>query len=95
MNNIFAVTYFYDQARTEAVVAARPKHREFLRGLYAAGQLLASGPTDDGNALLIVRAEDANGALALLDPDPMREAGVITDRNARGWNAVIGPWAEN
>ena len=89
---VYAVTYVYDPEREADVVKARPEHREFLRGLYAAKKLLASGPTDNGKALLIVRADDAAGVLALLDPDPMRLAGVITHREAIGWNAVIGPW---
>lgn len=93
---IFAVTYAYDQnsgLRDEL----RPSHRGFLSGLHAAGALLASGPVEsDGSAgaLIIVRADSAEGALALLGSDPFLEAGTIAERQAVAWNPVIGPWLD-
>lgn len=89
----FAVTYEYD-SRTSAQDALRPEHRAFLRSLREDGRLLASGPWTEGaaGALLLVRAEDASGALAVLDADPFWGAGLIAGRTARGWNPVIGPW---
>lgn len=89
----FAVTYAYD-SRTSEQDALRPDHRAFLRGLHEAGALLASGPWTEGSsgALLFVEADDGAAALALLDSDPFWTAGFISDRTARGWNPVIGPW---
>ena len=90
---IFAVQYVYHPERSEEVARVRPDHRMFLRELYERGDLLASGPTDNGKALIIVRAQDSHGALELLDADPMRIANVIVERSAHAWNPVIGPWA--
>lgn len=90
---VFAVTYLYD-ARDADRDVLRPDHRAFLRRLNEAGALLASGPWTDGDAgaLLVVRAEDAQGASALLAQDPFQRAGLVADVTVRGWNPVIGPW---
>jgi YCII-related domain-containing protein len=37
-----------------------------------------------------VRAEDAAGALELLEADPFNQAGFIAERIPREWNPVIG-----
>lgn len=89
---VHAVTYTYtDDA--ERIAELRPSHRTFLRGLHETGALLASGPYLDGaDALLIVRADDADAALALLEDDPFFGAELIASRSARPWNPVIGPW---
>jgi uncharacterized protein YciI len=92
---VFAVTYEYDQ-RDDVRDAVRPDHRAFLRGLHDAGVHLASGPLTGGSgsgALLLLRADDEEDALAVLDEDPFWTAGVVADRSARGWDPVIGPWA--
>lgn len=89
----FTVTYAYD-SRDDARDALRPDHRAFLRGLFEAGTLLASGPWTHGpaGALLVVRADDDAAALAALDADPFWVAGLVAERSVRGWNPVIGPW---
>lgn len=92
---VYAVTYDYDE-RDAVRDAVRPDHRAFLRLLNERGVLLASGPLTDGEtpgAMLIVRAEDADSALAALEPDPFWQAGLVAGRRARGWDPVIGPWA--
>ncbi len=90
---VFVVNYAYDP-RTSEQDEIRPQHRAFLRGLFDNGTLLASGPwTDSGaGAMLLLRAEDADAALAALDEDPFWREGFIASRTARGWNPVIGPW---
>ena len=93
---IYAVTYAYDD-RTDLMDQVRPQHRAFLAGLYAAGTLLASGPVSSGTsrgALILVRAESAEGALGLLDADPLAEAGLLADRAAVEWTCVYGPWSD-
>lgn len=90
--DIFAVTYRYPTGADEALAAIRPAHRTFLKGLYDAGQLLASGPTDVPGALLILRAESAQDALALVDGDPFYASELIVDRKAVKWAPVYGPW---
>lgn len=93
VEKIFAVNYVYDPSRSEDLARIRPDHRVFLRSLYESGSLLASGPFGDGEALIVVRADDSTKALELLDPDPLHAAGVILSRTATEWNPVISPWA--
>lgn len=90
---VFAVEYAYDD-RAQERDAARPAHRAFLRELLQDGTLLASGPLTDGSgALLVVVADDDDAALAVLDADPFRAAGLVRSRTARGWAPVLGPWS--
>ena len=37
-----------------------------------------------------MRAEDAAGALALVEEDPFNRAGFIAERVPREWNPVVG-----
>lgn len=95
---IYAVTYAYDH-RTDEQATVRPEHRAFLTGLRAANVLLASGPVTAGEsrgALILVRAQSAEAALAALDDDPFRAHGFVTERAAAQWTVVIGPqdWSE-
>ncbi|MCI5826294.1 MAG: YciI family protein [Arcanobacterium sp.] len=92
MEKIFAVHYLYDPQRTDDLARIRPEHRTFLRSLYEAGALLASGPLGSDEALIIVHAESVASALELLAPDPLNKAGVIATRTAQQWQPVIGPW---
>ncbi|GAB2477889.1 YciI family protein [Promicromonospora xylanilytica] len=92
--SIYAVSYTYtDDVTTRDEV--RPSHREFLLGLNAQGIVRASGPVDGGTgALVVVEAESADAALAILDADPFTVRGVIAERNVRQWDVVIGGLAE-
>ncbi|HLS15240.1 MAG TPA: YciI family protein [Beutenbergiaceae bacterium] len=92
----FAVEYTYDVTRTEDLDTLRPEHREFLGGLLQEGTLLASGPWLDNaapGALLLVVAEDPQTVKRLLDDDPFHRAKLITHRNIRAWNPVLGPFS--
>jgi len=96
--SVFAVEYTYDITRTDDLAAVRPTHREFLQGLLDEGSLLASGPWLDNaapGALLLVVAQDVDGAQRLLDGDPFRKAHLITQRTVRPWNPVMGAFAEH
>ncbi len=88
---IYAVRYTYS-TDTDLITRTRPVHREYLHSLHDQGALLASGPLGSDGALLIVRADDAPAALALVDADPFNEVGVIVEREALEWTQVIGPW---
>ncbi len=90
--NIAAVFYTYDLSRSEELAEIRPTHREFLKSLFVADKLLASGPLDTDQALIVVRAESPEAALELLAPDPLNEAGIIIGKRAQMWNPVIGPF---
>ncbi|QAY64730.1 hypothetical protein ET495_03825 [Xylanimonas allomyrinae] len=94
---VFAVTYVYSPD-AERLDALRPEHRAFLRALHDAGRVVVSGPLvpDDGapaGALIVVDADDAAAAAALLDADPFRHAGLVTERTVREWVPVIGSLA--
>lgn len=92
---VFTIEYTYDPALRETVDEVRPRHREFLAGLRDRGVVLASGPYTSGegaSALLVVRADSEEEALAALAADPFATAGVIARRDAREWNPVVGPW---
>lgn len=87
---IFAVLYRYSDD-VAARDAHRPEHREFLAGCEG---LLLSGPlTEPAGALLLVTAESAEQVEQLLDADPFRRAGVITDREVRPFDPVLGELA--
>lgn len=90
---IYAITYTYDPALASTITEVRPRHREYLKSVYDAGILLASGPLGTDGALLIVRGEDAETAKAAIADDPFYEAGIITETTAQEWTPVYGPWA--
>ncbi len=90
---IYAAEYSYvDDA--SSLDETRPQHRAFLRELFEAGSLLASGPLLDEapGALLVLRASDRDGVAAMLAEDPFAHAKLITSTTIRQWNPVIGPW---
>lgn len=91
MSKIYAVEYHYVTDKDEEMAEVRPAHRAFNGALADRGELLAAGPyfgTHD--ALIIVRAESPEGALALLDDDPFHLGGYIAERVPREYNPVIG-----
>lgn len=91
MSMIYAVEYHYVTDKDEEMAKVRPSHRAFNGALADKGLLLAAGPyVGTHNALIVVRAEDEAGALALLEEDPFNQAGFIAERVVRQWNPVIG-----
>lgn len=91
MSRIYAVEYHYVTDRDEEMATVRPSHRAFNAGLADEGSLIAAGPyVGTHDALIVVRAEDEAGALALLEDDPFQQRGFIAERSAREWNPVIG-----
>ena len=88
---IYAAIYTYDPQRDDIHIV-RPPHREYLKGLYEDGSLLASGPRGDG-ALLILSAESHSAARELLDRDPMVTEGIVTHIDVEEWTVVYGPWS--
>lgn len=89
---LYAITYTYSDD-VEAVTAAKPEHRAHLRSLNEQGILIASGPLEGegpADALIVVNADDAEGAAALSDADPIYIAGLVTERHVQLWNVVIG-----
>jgi uncharacterized protein YciI len=88
----FAVEYTYTENSTEVRDEHRPRHREWLRGLYDEGTLLLSGPFADGTGgLLIFSAADADRLADLLQVDPFNEVGVVANVRIKAWSPIIGP----
>ena len=91
MSKIFAVEYHYVTDKDDEMAVVRPSHRAFNGELAKEDRLLAAGPyVGTHDALIIVRAEDAEGALALLDDDPFHKNGFIAERIPHEYNPVIG-----
>ena len=91
MSRIYAIEYRYVTDHDEEMAEVRPSHRAFNSALADKDLLLAAGPyTRTHNALIGVRAEDAAGALSLVEEDPFNRAGFIAERVPREWNPVVG-----
>jgi uncharacterized protein len=75
----FAVEYGYVPDMERLREPHRGDHLEFLRGLSEKGSLVLAGaltgPVDGG--WIIVRAESAAAARAMMDADPYASAGLI------------------
>ncbi|MDQ2652060.1 MAG: YciI family protein [Chloroflexota bacterium] len=85
----FAVVYTF--ADNEAVrLETRPKHREYLKGLLDAGNIVLSGPfVDDSGALLVIEAGSLAEVEGIVANDPYRAAGVVDNALVREWNIVM------
>lgn len=90
----YAVSYLY---RADADVAAvRPEHRAYLATLIDEGPLRASGPlvgVDQGSALLIFQADNAEEVQAMVAKDPMSLNDVLESYVITEWNPVLGVFA--
>lgn len=90
---IFAVTYTYSDATTEARNEHRPRHVDFLRSQFEAGRLVKSGPfgpDEAPGALLILKGESKADVEALMNQDPFYENNLLADRTIRQWNIFFG-----
>ncbi|MFT4038915.1 MAG: YciI family protein [Thermomicrobiales bacterium] len=85
----FAVVYTF--ADNEAVrLETRPKHREYLKTLLEAGNIVLSGPfVDDSGALLVLEAPDRETVEGFLANDPYKDAGVVASALVKEWNIVM------
>ena len=82
------IEYLQDKEKVESI---RPKHREYLRGLLASGNIFATGPFEDGyGALIVYEAETLEKAESLLKSDPFHAAGVFVRWTIRPWKVVMG-----
>jgi uncharacterized protein YciI len=81
------IEYTRDAAK---IAAARPSHREYLKGLLASGHLAISGPfADDSGGLLIYEAETVEETEALIREDPFTKGGVFLNWTIRGWKPIM------
>ena len=72
------------------IAAARPAHREYLKGLLDSGRLAISGPfTDDSGGILVYETATAEEAEALVRDDPFARSGVFVSWKIHGWKVVM------
>ena len=77
----------------EKLAEVRPRHREFLNRLVAAGTVAIAGPfADNTGGVVLYQAADAESLQELLDQDPYAIEGVIAERTVREFNPVLGAW---
>lgn len=69
----------------------RPKHREKLARLHAAGEVLVGGPFDDGTGSLIVLDTTRQRADEIVASDPYCHAEGVTVVTIREMTPVVGP----
>lgn len=83
----FMTTYAYTPD-TEARLALRPRHRDWLLSLGETNVL--SGPTDAATGVLVFEAPDADAVQALLHRDPFHVGGVVQARTVVAWTPMTG-----
>ncbi|MFT0763392.1 YciI family protein [Scrofimicrobium sp. R131] len=95
---LYVIEYRYDEDLSSLVNDFRPAHREYLRRLQDQGNLVASGFLRDAvfnGALLILNAETAQQATALLNEDPFVTNGLIHSFQVREWHPTLGYLADD
>lgn len=84
---LVAVLYAYND-----LPDLRAEHLDAHRGFLASqDNLVLSGPSSDGSALLVFEGEIA-GVEATLDDDPFLAVGLIKERRVFEWTPVLGSW---
>lgn len=87
MKYVAILQYIADVERVQSV---RPRHREHLASLKAAGSLVMAGPFGDGSgALIVYEAESDAAAAALLRADPFSVEGIVSSYTLRAWSQVF------
>lgn len=75
----------------EKLAAARPRHREYLRGLVEQGSVAAAGPwADDSAGFAIYQVADRAELDRLLADDPYTTEGVAASRRINEWKLLLG-----
>lgn len=86
----FTVETTYADDR-EKLAAARPRHREYLRGLVEQGSVAAGGPwADDSGGFAIYQVADRAELDRLLADDPYTTESVAAARTIHEWKLVVG-----
>lgn len=68
----------------------RVEHVQRLQGLADQGVVVAAGPRDDGEgAVIVLAADDAEAARAVMDDDPYVRAGAVIDYSTEPFEAVV------
>jgi uncharacterized protein YciI len=93
---LFVITALDRPGALERRLQVRPSHLEYLKSESA--RIKVGGPLLDENeqpigSLLIIEADDRNGAEAFADADPYRRQGVFERVEIRAWRPALGEWA--
>lgn len=88
----FAIEYEYGPDMETRRAPHRPGHLDLLDRLWQAGSLVLAGAKTDpvDGAWIVVRAESADAARALLADDPYQQAGLVTSVDVRSM-ALVAP----
>jgi uncharacterized protein YciI len=90
IENVFLVEVAYTPDAPERRPALRPRHLTRIARLIREGQLIeAGGCADFSKAVLIVRAESEEEALALIEEDAYMSGGVWQSPRAVGFGRVV------
>lgn len=93
--SVFAFHYMYDAANAATMDELRPLHRGYLSEGVTQGVVLSSGPFTDGTgALIVVKADTEEEALAFMNEDPFYQNGMVVDRSCREWKPVMGAFTD-
>ncbi|WP_066906625.1 YciI family protein [Millisia brevis] len=90
---VFAITYVYADGSESGRNEHRPGHKEHISALADRGSVLMSGPwgaDETPGALILVRADSKQDALALTDADPFRLNALVADVTATEWVPMLG-----
>ena len=92
---IYAVHYTYRPEKAELRDQHRRLHREWLGEEHSAGNVLLAGPYPDGSgALILVRADDLDGAEAFLANDPFNAHRAVDAVEVKEWTNIFGPFGK-
>ena len=85
----FAAMIEYTPDR-DKIAAARPAHREYLKGVFDSGRLAISGPfTDDSGGILVYEVDTPEQAESLIRNDPFAKRGVFLSWTIKEWKVVM------
>lgn len=89
----YVIEYRYPSDLKNLVEDFRPAHRTYMRALEKEGRLVASGFLSDASfegGMVILRADSAHDANALVENDPFYLNGLMEDLKVRRWTPTLG-----
>ncbi|MFL6143422.1 MAG: YciI family protein [Labedaea sp.] len=79
----------------DRLLAARPRHRDYLRDLADKGKVVAGGPfADDRAGFAVYEVVDIDELNLLLAADPYTTEEIAEERIVREWIITLGSWVK-